>query len=80
MHLFSSELTGQSRQGHKSVSSGNQRDNSVDTIGHNLALTKRQFTTFNLKGSRKMFAFLNEWRIIQRMTQFLIYNCEISLH
>ena len=53
MHLFSSELTGQSRQGHKSISSGNRGDNSIDTIGHNLALTKRQFTTSHLKGSRK---------------------------
>ena len=37
--------TGQSRQGHKSISSGNRGDNSIDTIGHNLVLTKHQYIT-----------------------------------
>ena len=60
MHLFTLELTGQSRQGHKSISSGNQRDNSVDTIGHNLALTKHQFTTSHLKTYTKRLRFYFE--------------------
>ena len=60
MHLFSLELTGQSRQGHKSISSGNRGDNSIDTIGHNLTLTKHHYTISHLKTLEKCLRFLNE--------------------